>query len=617
MTNRTIQMAPRGFPSPFEIPIPPGCEGWEEMYAYHTLFADDRREVDEARFWFQDGVHGPEPLHPFDCVWWDYGVPALNQASSRLFVVPPSLGNEYRVLNGYIYSSANVVTDPGELGWRAELFKRRGGFYYRHWEELYERWIERVEETIGELQSLTVPDLPEFEDEAVVTEGRSLGSTYALLAAYDRLLDGLDRIWQYHFELLNLGYGAYLVFHEVCRAAFPDITDQTVARMVSGIDLLVLRPDEELRRLARSAVELGLGAAVMGAADEDGLRAALEGSETGERWLADFEQTKDPWFYYSNGNGLYHHHRSWIDDPALPIAAIGSYVERLEAGEDISRPFEQVLAERERITEEYRSLLSDSQRQSFDESLALARTVFPFVENHNFYIEHRYFTLFWNKVREFGALLGRYGFLADQEDVFYLRHDELREALEELRLTWSSGGAGIARGPSYWPPIVARRKAIYEAMRTWAPPPALGQIPETITDPITVMLWGITDDRIQEWLSTGGDDSSLSGHAGSPGLVEGPARVILHTDQLGQLKPGEILVAPTTSTSWTPVFGTIAAAVIDTGGIMSHAAIIAREYGLPAVVGTGTATRRIKTGDRLRVDGAGGRVTILQEAEDG
>ena len=61
---------------------------------------------------------------------------------------------------------------------------------------------------------------------------------------------------------------------------------------------------------------------------------------------------------------------------------------------------------------------------------------------------------------------------------------------------WSSGGAGVARGPRYWPPIVARRKAIYEAMCEWAPPPALGQVPETITDPVTVMLCGITDERI-------------------------------------------------------------------------------------------------------------------------
>jgi pyruvate,water dikinase len=609
----TTEPTRTGFQSPFKVQIPAGCEGWEEMYPYHVLFSDDRRSFDEGRFWFQDALHGPEPFCPFDCVWFDFCVPALNQASARLFVIPPSLGIEYRVLNGYVYLSANSVTGEETLARRAKLFTQRGGHYYAHWDELYERWVEKVDGTTRELEALVVPELPDLEDEAIVTEARGLGSSHWLLVAYDRLLEGLDRIMQYHFELLALGYGAYLVFYEICRQAFPNISDQTIAKMVSGIELLVLRPDEELKRLARLAVELGVAGAVESAADEDALRAAVAGSEPGAQWLADFDKTKSPWFCFSNGNGLYHHHRSWIDDTRLPISAMGSYIRRLEAGEDIARPHAAVLAECERITGEYRSLLPDEMRRPFDDGLALARTVYPFIENHNFYVEHRYFTLFWNTVREFGALLAREGFLADQEDVFYLRHDEVREALEELRTVWSSGGAGVARGNRYWPPIVERRKSIHEAMRAWAPPPALGQVPEAITDPVTVMLFGITGERMQEWLSSpdGAGVRKLSGFAGSSGVAEGRARVVLRADQLGELEQGEVLVAPSTSPSWTPVFGTISAAVLDSGGSMCHAAIVAREYGLPAIVGTGSATKRIKTGDRLRVDANAGVVTIL------
>ena len=103
----------------------------------------------------------------------------------------------------------------------------------------------------------------------------------------------------------------------------------------------------------------------------------------------------------------------------------------------------------------------------------------------------------------------------------------------------------------------------------------------------------------------------MTGIPGSPGVVEGPARVILDSTGADQLQKGEILVAPTTSTSWTPVFGTIAGAVLDIGGVMCHAAIVAREYGLPAVVGTGVGTKRIRTGDRIRVDADAGVVTIL------
>ena len=605
-------MTPRRFPSPFEIPAAPGCEGWEELYAPHIRFGEARRPFEEGRFWFQEALHAPEPLYPFDALVFEWTVAALNQTSARLFAVPPSLGVEFRILNGYAYDSPTSVTDEATLARRTELFKERGGYYYEHWRELYDSWVEKVEAETRSLRALDVPALPEYEDESIVTAGRGFGTSHLLLAAYDRLLEGLDRILHYHFELLNLGYGAYLAFYELCRSVFPGINDRTLASMVAGIDVLVLRPDDELRRLAAFARELGIGELVSGARTEPELRAALGGSDAGARWLADYEATKEPWFYFSCGIGLfYHHHRSWIDDPTFPIMTIGAYIGRLAAGEDIARPQAAILAERERITAEHRELLPEAQRAAFDASLQLARIVFPYVENHNFYVDHRYLTIFWNKVREFGALLATHSFLADGEDVFLLRHDEVRSALEDLRLAWSSGAAA-AYGPSHWPTIVARRAEIYEAMRRWSPPPALGPVPEEITDPLTVMLWGITPERLEEWLSSeDGGSSRLIGITASPGLVEGRARVILDSTDAGTLLEGEILVAPTTSTSWTPVFGTIAGAVLDIGGVMCHAAIVAREYGLPAVVGTGTGTKRIKTGDVIRLDADAGVVTIL------
>ena len=152
-------------------------------------------------------------------------------------------------------------------------------------------------------------------------------------------------------------------------------------------------------------------------------------------------------------------------------------------------------------------------------------------------------------------------------------------------------------------------------MCVWAPPSALGHPPEEMTDPIMIMLWGVTDERVQDWLSSDGEGAGpLTGRPASPGVAEGFARVLIRVDQIGELRDGEILVAPVTSPSWTPVFHRIAGAVLDTGGIMCHAAIVAREYGLPAVVGTGTGTKTIKTGDRLHVDADAGVVTILESA---
>jgi pyruvate,water dikinase len=179
-------------------------------------------------------------------------------------------------------------------------------------------------------------------------------------------------------------------------------------------------------------------------------------------------------------------------------------------------------------------------------------------------------------------------------------------------MAWAAGGK--PQGPYHWPKIVERRKKIYDALSEWSPPPALGPVPEDVSEPLTIMLWGITPETVERWLAFQSGESnklSLEGFAASPGVAEGLARVVRRPDELDTVLEGEILVAPVTSPSWTPVFGRIRGAVSDIGGIMCHAAIVSREYGLPAVVGTGFGTTTIKTGMRIRVDGDAGIVTIL------
>jgi len=138
---------------------------------------------------------------------------------------------------------------------------------------------------------------------------------------------------------------------------------------------------------------------------------------------------------------------------------------------------------------------------------------------------------------------------------------------------------------------------------------ALGVVPEVINDPTVQLLWGVTAERLREWAS--GEEGGVRGYAASRGVIEGVARVVRDVNEIGTVQQDEVLVCSVTAPSWAPVFPKISAAVSDIGGMMSHAAIIAREYGLPAVVGTGTGTKQIKTGDRVRVDGDTGVVTIL------
>jgi pyruvate,water dikinase len=134
---------------------------------------------------------------------------------------------------------------------------------------------------------------------------------------------------------------------------------------------------------------------------------------------------------------------------------------------------------------------------------------------------------------------------------------------------------------------------------------------------MTIMLWGVTTERVREWARQQDGGVTLNGAAASPGQVEGVARVVRSVSEIGNVREGEILVCGSTSPAWAPIFSTIKATVTDVGGVMSHAAIVCREYGLPAVVGTGRATSAIRTGQRIQVDGTAGVVTLVDGGGDG
>lgn len=598
-----------GFPSPFDVATPPGAEGWEEMYPYYLLF--DRSRPEEAeRFWFYNGMHFPEPVPAFDMITGESCYMSIGLYQGRVFSIPTVLGIEHRVVNGYVYITANEVTDPAEIEKRLEAFLPRIGHYYANWQALADRWQAEVDPRIAELAAIHVPRLPELEDEQELIHDHALGSNYRLLAAYERVMQLYNELNQLHFELLLLAYGAYLTFFQFCQTAFPDIGLQTLSRMIAGFDTTMMRPDDELKALAAKAIELGVDGAFVDGRSYAEILDELETTEPGRAWIADLESRKHPWFYMSTGDGFYHHHRAWADDLRLPFTAITGYVAQLRDGQELARPREQLLAERDRIAGEYRELLAtDEERAQFDEMLGLCRLVFPHAEGHKFYIEHWGTSLFFEKIREVGAVLVEHGFFAEPDDVFHLNIHEVRAALSDLGLAWSGGGP--APGATYWPQRVARRKEILATLAEWSPPPALGVVPEVITDPTVQLLWGVTAERLREWAAGAEAGAGVSGYAASPGVAEGVARVVRDVHEIGSVQQGEVLVCPVTAPSWAPVFPKIAAAVSDIGGMMSHAAIIAREYGLPAVVGTGHATKQIRTGDRVRVDGNTGVVTIL------
>ena len=598
------------FVSPYDDPAPEGAEGWEELYPYYLRFREDRREFEESRFWFADLQHWPTVFKPFDTITVEFAIKCLGQYNTRHLLIPPANGIDYRVHNGYVYMSP-VPVPEAEIPARVPQFTERAGHYFANWTSLLANWETKVRRVIADLEALEFEPLPEVVPIEWIKEGRGLDNTFALAANYDRAIELCYEAFQYHFEFLNLGYVAYLDFFTFCKEVLPGVADLGIAKMVQGIDVVLFRPDEELRTLARLAVELGVDDALR-SGDVEAALAAVASAPRGAEWIAAWEAAKAPWFNFSSGNGMYSTDRVWLDHVEIPLGFIRDYVARLQAGEEIERPTEQIRAERERITTEYRELLPDDEaRAVFDEKLGLSRLVFPYVEDHNFYIEHWSLSVFWRKIRRLGQVLADAGFWKEADDIFYVRRDELQQVIFDYGNGW---GVGVEpMGPYYWPAEIARRRKIIAALELKAPVPAMNEPPAVVTEPFTIMLYGITSEAVSGWLSAGADTGHLGGMAASPGVVEGVARVVGGAEDLDQIQQGEVLVTRITAPSWGPVFGRIAATVTDIGGMMSHAAIVCREYGLPAVTGVGSATTAIRTGQRVRVDGNNGTVTILDD----
>ena len=600
------------FPSPFELDAPAGTAGWEELYPYSLPFSEDRRADEERRFWFRDGVHWPRVISPFEATVVQFAITSLGQFNTRHYVTPSAMGVDLRILRGYCYLSPVGIDDPELVAERTAQFVERAGHYYDHWDELYAAWMDKVRGLIQRLEGIEFVALPDVVPLEEVRSGRGAGRPFDLVQAYHRLLEHVFELWQYHFEMLNLGYATYLDFFDCCKGARPTTPDLDVARMVAGIDVDLFRPDQELRTLATSAVALGLAEALAEGTVEDSL-AAVASMPGGAAWLDDFERAQHPWFNYSAGSGFYHDDAVWADRLDVPFAFLRGYIRQLQAGRSIASPRADVEQARDRLADEHRAHLTPDQRRVFDTKLARARQVFHFVENHNFYVEHWGHSVFWRKARELSSLFVKEGFWGSLDDIFMLRRDEVGEALHDLVGGWAGGVP--ARGPARWPAEIARRREILAACAAWRAPAALGRPPESINEPFTVMLWGITSDTIRTRLadaSSGAAPTTIRGFAASPGIAVGRARVLEHADDIDALEDGEILVARLTTPSWMPVFTRLAGTVTEAGGMMSHVAIVCREFGLPAVTGVADVTRSIRTGQLIRVDGDAGTVTVIE-----
>ncbi|MCP4668201.1 MAG: hypothetical protein GY849_17770, partial [Deltaproteobacteria bacterium] len=511
------------FPDPHEFQVPPELEGWEEMYPSHHLFSQDRAEWEKGQFWYQDKIHAPEPMPPLDLLFQEAWQIALSQYTTRVFCIPPAQGIAQRMVGCYMYICAIAPPPDAIIGEKAALFEKRVFYVFEHYDELWDKWLTKFKALGREMAGLEIPkELPKFvPEDQVLPAPTGVYVSYDLIEAFDKLVNQMFKGWQYHFEMLNLTYLAYLMFGDVCRKLFPGISESAIGKMVAGAYVSMFKPEEELCRLARLAVSSdGLGEILKGDSPADQKIAELEKTEAGKNWLAEYDKAKDPWFYVSCGSGWLHYEGSWIDSPDIPYGYIKSYVERLEKGETIERSLDKVDKERDRTVAEYRKLIkTDEDREAFDGAYKTVRTIYRYAEDHLFWVEHWFHTIWFSKVREFGSLLVDNGMLNEVDDIFMFNRYEIPEIITEVATGWALGVDIPLRG-DYYKAKAAKRKKILEAAAKWNPTPALGVPPEEVAEPFTIMLWGITTDKVKEWLKgmagpADMDVSELKGFASS------------------------------------------------------------------------------------------------------
>ena len=281
------------------------------------------------------------------------------------------------------------------------------------------------------------------------------------------------------------------------------------------------------------------------------------------------------------------------EDPLPVLLSLKALVEN----EDSDTPARQakMALERESLAQETLKSLGPLRRWLFRKFLGWAQDYGPHREEALFYMGAAWPTL-RHLALELGERLVEAGTLSAPDDVFYLEGAELEVASIARREGRSSQDLMQE---------AAQRRELREARKKLHPP---GMVPEGSRwkfGPLDFSAWE-TQKR------NANDSDTLEGFAVSPGKVTGPASVILSPADFTQMKPDTILVCPTTTPAWTPLFTQASGLVTDIGGILAHGSIVAREYGIPAVMGTGNVTQRIVSGQRISVDGDTGLVTLLE-----
>ncbi|MBI4515176.1 MAG: hypothetical protein HY699_05085 [Deltaproteobacteria bacterium] len=383
--------------------------------------------------------------------------------------------------------------------------------------------------------------------------------------------------------VVGMACGGYLA--TVCQCWLGDADGAIAGRLLSGVGGLdSAEAGLELWRLAEAAQVPEVAAALARGEPFAGTRAALGGGAAGQAWLARWDS-----FMAQHG----HHTRGevdvaiarWREEPDYVLNLVRNYLNNGGGRSPLALHRRQAEDRLALTAECERRLRQPLRRALFRWLLLRAQRGVALRETAKSEAVRR-LTLIRTMLLELGRRLAARRLFSTPSDVFFVTFDELSASVRG-QSTFEVAAA------------VARRRAEHADNRRLTPPP------------VVVGRFDPRRHRAAVAPASAAPGAVLRGIAVSPGLALGPARVILYADTAEHVLPGEILIAPFTDPGWTPYFLSAAGIVMDLGGALSHGSVVAREYGIPAVVNVGTATRIIRTGQLVRVDGLRGEVTVL------
>ena len=567
-----------------------------------TFFGDEEFPVhwedgQQDLLWVHDDLHIPNPVSPMYADiggWWlkcDY--------MFRRFGTPFASDWISKVVNGYVYTAA-IPAQPGlsaettEYGARyvprvpdndayaAEIGGYLGWTLPYYAENFLHWWRDRL-----------VPEMTRnFERfDAYDYESASLVELAILL---EDAIDMHDRHWQIHW-VLNFAQFSSTTNLNAIIAEVKGEGDHSdlMGRLQSSLENRNWDSIEELWKIKEQIKKVGGPVADAFTRDTAAeIRVVLESTPEGRAFVAEEIESYQAVFGYKS---MYAHEfsfKTWREDPAPVLESIRSYLESdYDYPAEIAAVGKDLEAARAEAIDGVQGEDLDRLRSALDLSLRMN----PLTPDHHFYIDQGTNARVRLVLIAIGTMLVALGKLADPEDVMYLRYNELR--------TLMAGSNGFDAEA-----LVGDRRDDRETAYELRPRDWLGTATdENLAFPY-LALWAFPDKVYRKPSEVEGE---IQGLGASKGVIEGTARVVLSPEQFSQVEQGEIIICRMTSPSWVVLFTKIGGLVTDAGGMASHPAVVSREFGIPAVVGTSDATRKIKTGDQIRVNGTTGMVQVL------